>query len=139
MKKTNLILIVVIAVLMGVMIVSLMGNSRTYSNFESAAEHPHINYDIVGTLDKTQEIVYDAKVNPDEFSFYMFDQDSNISKVIVSKSKPQDFEKSVQVVATGKMQDGIFQASSVLLKCPSKYEGGSPSIEVKEISKESSL
>ena len=133
MKKTNLILIVVIAVLMGVMIVSLMGNSRTYASFESAAEHPNINYDIVGTLDTTQEIVYDAKVNADEFSFYMFDQDSSLARVIVNKSKPQDFEKSVQVVATGKMQDGIFKASSVLLKCPSKYEGGSPSIEVKEI------
>ncbi|HHB51644.1 MAG TPA: cytochrome c maturation protein CcmE [Saprospiraceae bacterium] len=128
MKKTNIILIVVIAILMGVMIVSLMGNSRTYASFESAAEHPNISYDIVGTLDTTKEIVYNAKVNADEFSFYMYDQDSSLSKVIVSKAKPQDFEKSTQVVATGKMKEGVFKASSVLLKCPSKYEGGSPSI-----------
>lgn len=133
MKKTNIILIIVIAVLMGVMIVSLMGNSRTYASFDSATKHPNISYDIVGTLDTTHEIEYNAKVNADEFSFYMFDQDSKLAKVIVSKPKPQDFEKSVQVVATGKMQDGIFQASSVLLKCPSKYEGGSPSMEVKQI------
>jgi cytochrome c-type biogenesis protein CcmE len=135
MKKTNIILIVVIAILMGVMIVSLMGNSRTYASFESAAEHPNISYDIVGTLDTTKEIVYNAKVNADEFSFYMYDQDSSLSKVIVSKAKPQDFEKSTQVVATGKMKEGVFKASSVLLKCPSKYEGGSPSIEVEEVGK----
>jgi cytochrome c-type biogenesis protein CcmE len=135
MKKTNIILIVVIAVLMGVMIVSLMGNSRTYASFESAAKHPNISYDIVGTLDTTKEIVYNAKINADEFSFYMYDQDSSLSKVVVSKAKPQDFEKSTQVVATGKMKEGVFKASSVLLKCPSKYEGGSPSIEVEEVEK----
>jgi cytochrome c-type biogenesis protein CcmE len=135
MKKTNIILIVVIAVLMGVMIVSLMGNSRTYASFESAAKHPNISYDIVGTLDTTKEIVYNAKINADEFSFYMYDQDSSLSKVVVSKAKPQDFEKSTQVVATGKMKEGVFKASSVLLKCPSKYEGGSPSIEVEEVGK----
>ncbi len=133
MKKTNIILIIAIAIIMGVMIINLMGNSRTYASFESAAKHPNISYDIVGTLDTTKEIVYNAKVNSDEFSFYMYDQDSNLSQVIVSKSKPQDFEKSTQVVVTGKMQDGIFMASSVLLKCPSKYQDVSPSIKVKNV------
>jgi cytochrome c-type biogenesis protein CcmE len=33
------------------------------------------------------------------------------------------------------MKEGVFKASSVLLKCPSKYEGGSPSIEVEEVGK----
>ncbi len=133
MKKTNIILIIVIAILMGVMIVSLMGNSRTYASFDSAAKHPKISYDIVGTLDTTQEIIYNAKVNPDEFSFYMFDQDNKLAKVIVNKPKPQDFEKSTQVVATGRMKEGVFHASSVLLKCPSKYQGASPAVKLKKV------
>jgi len=126
MKKTQIFLIVAIAMILGLMIVSLWDNSRTYANFHEAAKHPNKSYDIVGTLDTTQPIYYDARVNSDEFSFYMFDQDSVNMKVVVSKPKPQDFEKSTQVVATGKMGDKVFLCSSVLLKCPSKYEGGSP-------------
>jgi len=126
MKKTQIFLIVAIAIILGLMIVSLWDNSRTYATFSEAAKHPNKSYDIVGTLDMSQPIYYDAMVNSDQFSFYMFDQDSVNMKVVVKKPKPQDFEKSTQVVATGKMGDKVFQSSSVLLKCPSKYEGGSP-------------
>ena len=133
MKKTHIFLIVAIAIIMGVMVVSLMGESRSYANFALAADHPNKSYDIVGKLDTSQAIVYDAKVNSDEFSFYMFDEDNNNFKVIVSKPKPQDFERSMQVVVSGKMDGDVFRASNVLLKCPSKYEGGSPAVETVEI------
>ena len=126
MKKTQIFLIVAIAIILGLMIISLWDNSRTYTTFSEAAKHPNKSYDIVGKLDMNQPIYYDAKVNSDEFSFYMFDQDSVNMKVVVSKPKPQDFEKSTQVVATGKMGNKVFLCSSVLLKCPSKYEGESP-------------
>ncbi len=125
MKKTNIIIIVGIAVLMGVMIVSLMGNTRNYATFAMAGKH-NKSYDIVGTLDTTKSIIYNAKVNPDEFSFYMKDQDNKEAKVVVSKPKPQDFQRSTQVVVSGKMKGDVFYASSILLKCPSKYEGSSP-------------
>ena len=42
-------------------------------------------------------------------------------KVIHSSNKPQDFEKSDQVVVIGKIQADTFISSSLLLKCPSKY------------------
>jgi cytochrome c-type biogenesis protein CcmE len=36
---------------------------------------------------------------------------------------PDTFEKSTQVIAEGKMgKDGVFQATLVLAKCPSKYD-----------------
>jgi cytochrome c-type biogenesis protein CcmE len=126
MKKTHIFLIVAIAAILGFMVVSLMGESRSYATFEVADNHPNKSYDIVGKLDTTKEIHYDARVNPDEFSFYMFDEDSNTMKVIVNKPKPQDFERSTQVVVSGKMGDEAFQASSILMKCPSKYEGETP-------------
>ena len=99
MKKTQIILIVAIAVILGLMIVSLWDNSRTYATFTEAAAHPNKSYDIVGILDTTKPIVYDALVNSDAFSFFMYDQDSMNKQVVVNKPKPQDFEKSTQVVA----------------------------------------
>ena len=61
----------------------------------------------------------------------MYDDRGNHSQVIVNKPKPQDFEKSVSVVVSGHMEDNIFRGSSVLLKCPSKYEEqGKPDFEL---------
>ncbi|MCK5846868.1 MAG: cytochrome c maturation protein CcmE [Bacteroidales bacterium] len=133
MKKTQIILVVAIAAILGLMIVSLWDNSRSYATFEVAAKHPNKSFDIVGVLDMNQPIYYDAKVNSDAFSFYMYDQDSVNRKVVVNKPKPQDFEKSTQVVVTGSMKGGEFKGTSILLKCPSKYEGGSPAIEIEEV------
>ena len=42
-------------------------------------------------------------------------------KVIFLGSKPQDFERSEQIVLTGKMKGDEFLASKILMKCPSKY------------------
>ncbi|MFN5363918.1 MAG: cytochrome c maturation protein CcmE [Bacteroidota bacterium] len=37
-------------------------------------------------------------------------------------AKPQDFERSESIVLTGEMSGDVFQASEMLLKCPSKYK-----------------
>jgi cytochrome c-type biogenesis protein CcmE len=37
-------------------------------------------------------------------------------------TKPQDFERSEQIVLTGSMNGDTFEASDMLLKCPSKYK-----------------
>ncbi|RLD47430.1 MAG: cytochrome c maturation protein CcmE [Bacteroidetes bacterium] len=133
MKKTNIFLIIVIAVLMGVMVVSLNTNSGSYASFKVAAENPNKTYDIVGKLDTTKVIYYNALENSDEFSFYMFDENNENRKVIVNKPKPQDFERSTQVVVTGNMKDNEFRAKNILLKCPSKYEGKASDIKVKKL------
>jgi hypothetical protein len=44
-----------------------------------------------------------------------------IKQVVLHKSKPQDFEKSEQIVLIGKMQGDNFHANDILMKCPSKY------------------
>jgi cytochrome c-type biogenesis protein CcmE len=47
--------------------------------------------------------------------------------VIYHDAKPQDFEKSEKVVIIGSMKNGQFEAKSLLLKCPSKYNDQKPS------------
>jgi len=40
---------------------------------------------------------------------------------VFNGAKPQDFERSEQIVLTGKMKGDEFLASKILMKCPSKY------------------
>ncbi len=50
--------------------------------------------------------------------------DGNITMPVDYKGiLPDTFEKSTQVIAEGKLgQDGVFHATLVLAKCPSKYD-----------------
>lgn len=48
---------------------------------------------------------------------------TNMLPVVYKGVLPDTFEKSTQVIAEGKLgSDGVFHASLVLAKCPSKYD-----------------
>jgi cytochrome c-type biogenesis protein CcmE len=121
MKKSHIVIIVFIVVAIGV-VISLFMNISTYSNFAKAAGNQGKDYQIIGKLDKTKPILYDAKYNPNEFSFFMADEKGAVRKVIYNGAKPQDFEKPAQLVVIGCMSgDSVFKAKSLLMQCPSKY------------------
>ncbi len=127
MKKTHIILIVIIAVAIGAILTTL-NNTSTYASFQEAKDSPDNEFHIVGKLDKEKETIYDPKVNANLFTFYMRDNKGTESKVVLHKNKPQDFERSEQIVLIGKMQmnGNEFHASEILMKCPSKYNDGKP-------------
>lgn len=120
MKKSHIIGIIIIAIAIGA-IMSTVADSGTYASFSVASSHPSKEFHVVGLLDKEKEQSYDPKKNPDIFSFYLKDNEGLIKKVVLNKPKPQDFERSEQIVIIGKMSGDEFHASNVLLKCPSKY------------------
>ncbi|MCE3259373.1 MAG: cytochrome c maturation protein CcmE [Bacteroidetes bacterium] len=120
MKKLHIIGIIVIAVAIGVIFVSLK-NTSTYADFTEAIANPGTEYHVVGKLDKNQPQVYDPRVNADEFMFTLIDNKGIAKPVVLHKSKPQDFEKSEQIVLIGKMHGDEFHANDILMKCPSKY------------------
>lgn len=120
MKKSHIIAIVLIAIAVGA-ILSTLVDSSTYASFSIAAEHPKKTYHVVGHLNKDKPQVYDPQKDADMFSFYLKDSEGTEREVILHKAKPQDFEKSEQIVVVGKMENEQFVASDVLMKCPSKY------------------
>jgi cytochrome c-type biogenesis protein CcmE len=132
MKKLHVIGIVIIAIAIGVIFISLK-NTSTYADFSEAIANPEKEYHVVGKWDKTKPIVYEPKVHPDQFMFSMIDN-KGISKLVVlhksavffNDGKPQDFEKSEQIVLIGKMEGNDFHANDILMKCPSKYNDGKP-------------
>ncbi|MBI4945730.1 MAG: cytochrome c maturation protein CcmE [Bacteroidetes bacterium] len=120
MKKSHIIGIVLIAVAIGAIFASL-GDASTYATFSAAENHEGREYHVVGKLDKSKEMIYQPETDPNIFVFYMKDSDSTERKVTLHQAKPQDFEHTEQIVAIGKCVDNEFHASSVLMKCPSKY------------------
>lgn len=123
MKKIHIIGIIIIAVAIGTIFTTLNSTS-TYASFTEAAKEPESEFHVVGKLNKQKETIYDPQINANLFTFYMIDNQGKECKVQLHKNKPQDFERSEQIVLIGKMKGDAFEASDILMKCPSKYNEG---------------
>jgi cytochrome c-type biogenesis protein CcmE len=130
MKKSHIFLIAIIAVAIGV-ILSTAGDASSYVSFQEANQMAvagkEAEVHVVGKLKKDGSgqivgIEYQPQLDPNYFSFVLVDNNNEERKVVYYKGKPQDFEKSEQVVVVGNIQEGNFQARSILMKCPSKYQ-----------------
>lgn len=119
MKKGSILGIVIIAIAIA-MIISIYTDSSTYATFTDAQQTTS-EIHVVGQLNKEKQLYYKPTENANYFAFYMLDNDGTECKVVFNGSKPQDFERSEQIVLTGKMVGGEFHASKILMKCPSKY------------------
>ncbi len=124
MKKTHIVLIVLIVVAVASMF-AMLGNSSTYADFAQAAgmdadEEVHV----VGTLARNKPLIYNPEKDPNRFEFDLIDRKGEERHVVLLKSKPQDFERSQQIVVIGSFRKNEFVASSILMKCPSKYNNG---------------
>ncbi|MEY3051195.1 MAG: hypothetical protein RLY31_980 [Bacteroidota bacterium] len=102
------------------MLTNAAGDVSTYSDFMDARETGRV-VKIAGKLSLDKAIVYDPAVDADACRFFMRDSRGEEREVILQAAKPQDFERSEQVVVTGNMDGEVFLASEILLKCPSKY------------------
>ena len=120
MKKSHIIALVVIAVAVAA-ILTTVADSSTYATFSQASLKDGKVFHVAGKLDKNKDRIYNPQVNPNLFTFYMTDSEGKEKKVLLNSAPPQDFEKSEQLVVIGKMQGDEFFASSILMKCPSKY------------------
>jgi cytochrome c-type biogenesis protein CcmE len=67
-------------------------------------------------------VEYDPEKNPNLMAFQLRDDKGQVRRVVLHATKPQDFERSEQIVLTGSMNGETFEASDMLLKCPSKYK-----------------
>jgi len=130
MKKSSIAGIVIIALAIGI-IISTYADSSTYGSFTDAKE-TESELHVVGQLNKEKELYYEPQKDANYFAFYMRDNQGKESKVVFNGSKPQDFERSEQIVLTGKMVGNEFHASKILMKCPSKYT--KDEVEVTEVS-----
>lgn len=120
MKKSYILAFLLIAASI-VVLLTAADDVSTYSSFEQARITTN-KVKIAGKLAKDAEVVYNPEQDANSFSFTMVDPKGESQKVVLLQPKPQDFERSEQVVVTGSMKDEVFVATDVLLKCPSKYK-----------------
>lgn len=120
MKKTHLIAIAIIAVAIGFLI-SASSDVTTYANFEQATQSGD-KVKLVGYLVKETPVEYNPEKDPNFLAFQLRDEAGQVRRVVLHAGKPQDFERSEQIVLTGEMKGDVFEASDMLLKCPSKYK-----------------
>jgi len=134
MKKVHIFGLIVIALAIGI-IVSTYGSASTYSNFseaeEMAKEGETSDVHVVGKLkkDETGQIVgmkYDPVMDVNHFEFILIDTNRVEKRVVYLSPKPQDFDKSEQVVIIGKIKQDYFECNKILMKCPSKYTNEKP-------------
>jgi cytochrome c-type biogenesis protein CcmE len=101
----------------------------SYSFLESNVEYvdvagamkTHKKVQLKGTWNKEKESFFDPATS--HFTFYLVDESGKECKVVLEGAAPNNFEMATSVVAKGRYVDeGYFQASEVLTKCPSKYE-----------------
>jgi cytochrome c-type biogenesis protein CcmE len=121
MKKTHIILLVLIAASIAVLI-SFMGNVTTYETVASARQKEGKFVNLIARLDMKQPIEYDPVKNPNYLSFTATDTLNQTIKVIYHNTKPTDMEKSERLVLKGTVNGDVFECKDILLKCPSKYK-----------------
>jgi cytochrome c-type biogenesis protein CcmE len=128
MKKSHILIIVVIAAAIGV-IISTAGDASSYVTFEeayqlsTAGNKKHIH--VVGELKKDaagQVIGIQGGADRVSFSFIMVDDKGKEQKVYYNQPMPADFQRSEKVVVIGSYNQDAFLATKILLKCPSKYQ-----------------
>jgi cytochrome c-type biogenesis protein CcmE len=120
MNKISIIGLVMIAAAI-LIFMNASKDVSTYSNFKEAISTGD-RVKVVGKLNKEKPTEYDPLNNPNEFRFHLLDDKGTEKEVVLAKAKPQDFERSEQIVVTGKMKGDQFYADEILMKCPSKYK-----------------
>jgi len=119
MKKVHIIILLLLAVTVGVLL-AMTGDYTTYANFVQARQKGKA-VNVVGYLAKDKPMDYNPQKDPNLFTFTMLDKEGNQQKVVYKGSKPQDFERSEQLVVKGRVNGDVFAASEISMKCPSKY------------------
>lgn len=111
---------IIIVVFLGLMGYLLTQTNISYENDFVQVMNSKKTIKATGAWVKEKSYTYDKENNI--LSFYMRDDSGTEMKVVYKGSMPNNFESATSMVVTGKYKNGVFQASDILTKCPSKYE-----------------
>lgn len=128
MKKSHILIVIIIATAIGI-VITTADDASTYVTFDQAyqlaSNGSKNSIHVVGQLKKDAEgHVVGIMPGADRvsFSFIMLDDSQKEQVVIYNEPMPQDFTRSEKVVVIGSYSGDTFIADKILLKCPSKYQ-----------------
>ena len=120
MKRTHIVLLLLVAGLMGTLVASITSTSRSVG-FGVAFAYPDTEYKVSGTLVTDMPVEYNPQRNSNLTKFHMQDREGVVREVWLEKAKPTGLERSESIDLYGKANGSHFQATEMLMKCPSKY------------------
>jgi len=130
-------LIVVVGIL-GVLIQTAVSKASTY--YVTVNEILAEGHNAVGQSSTVSGSIVGSSVNWDPtqtlLQFSVVNETSAGGKsltVVYRGAKPDDFTNNWPVIVSGKMgKDGVFHATNLLIKCPSKYKAQQPTYASKQ-------
>jgi len=125
MKKVHWIALILLVASVGLLL-SVLNKTSTYAGFSEAEKNEGKEFHVAGVWIREKSFVYRPEIDPNRVEFFMKDVSGNEKPVVLLKPLPPDFDKSEQIVLVGSMKQGVFYASEILLKCPSKYAEQKP-------------
>ena len=123
-KKKFIIGAVIIAIAIGVLAWSAFGDGATY--YLTTSELAARGDDAYGQSVRVAGGIGPGSIDVDDSTrtlrFNVEDEDGSLA-VIYQGTVPDTFQEGNDVVVEGKLgSDGVFQAKTIVVKCPSKYE-----------------
>lgn len=89
-----------------------------------ALRSPGKTVQVPGAIDKSTVRFRLVNAQPElRFDITDLQGGSERMTVVYRKPRPENFHNATRVEAIGRFQDGVFEATTLLVKCPSKYEG----------------
>lgn len=101
--------------------VAFIVNASPYVSVSEARKSGATNVHLKGTLDKSS---IKNNFRDHTVTFQIKDSQGEVATVEYSGPPPQDMNTATDIVAIGSMKDNVFYSDKLLIKCPSKYEGG---------------
>ena len=105
---------------MGAVMAALLNNASPYGTFADARKTGDKAIHVAGELDKTS---IDNEPLQGTIKFKLKDQNGEVMPVVYTGTAPGNLSEATKIVAIGGIENGEFRSKSMLVKCPSKYEG----------------
>ena len=120
MKRSHIVLLIIVSLLVGLLVFTYSSSNQSVT-FTQAIEKSGVEVTITGTLYKEEPVVYNPEENASLTKFHMKDSEGKTMEVHLQMAQPQGLLQSESIVIDGSYSNGVFHATDMLLKCPSKY------------------
>lgn len=121
MKKKTILIMVIIAAFAAFAVGAFKSSLTPYVTF-GEAEARGSTVQVSGVVVDEETAYFDAAGGT--FNFSLVDKDGRSMHVEYVGTPPSNFDQAESVVVIGEVQGATFKAEKILVKCPSKYQGG---------------
>jgi len=124
-SKKFIIIGIVVAIGLGFLLYTSLqaGSVYYYTVTEYKSQQQELSGKPVRVIGEVVKDSIQSEVATRTVKFTISEGGQNLSVVYTGAGVPDTFGPEAEVVVQGQMKSGVFQADTILTKCPSKYEG----------------